>query len=91
MNEQTKAIMSALCSLVIFVAGLFGVSLDNDIVTTIVSAAVLVAVVIWDIWNNHNFTAAAGLAQKVLDALKKDVLTEDEVIAFIEEHTEKKE
>lgn len=91
MNEQIKALVSGLVSIVIVCAGIFGITLDQDIVATIVYVVIIIAVIVWDIWKNHNFTAAAGLAQKILDAIKRDVITEAEVTAFIEEHIDKKE
>lgn len=73
MSETTKAIVSAVCVLVVEVAGICGVALDGDTVTQVVSAVAVIAVTVYSIWKNHNFTAAATQAQGLLDALKAGV------------------
>lgn len=91
MNEQIKAFVSSVVSIVVIGAGILGIAIDPDAVSTVVYAVAILAVIIWDIWKNHNFTAAAAMVQKIIDALKQGVLTEGEVAAFIEEHIDKKE
>lgn len=85
MGEQTKAIISSLVSIVIIVAGMFGLNLSEDIVTTVVTAIIMLAVLVYDIWKNHNFTSEAGLAQRVLNSLKAEVLTDEQVEKLLEE------
>ena len=91
MNEQIKAFVSSIVSIVVIGAGILGIAIDPDAVATVVYAVAIIAVIIWDIWTNHNFTAAAAMAQKIIDALKQGALTEGEVAAFIEEHIHKKQ
>ena len=48
------------------------------------SIVVTVAVSVWNMWKNNNFTAAAKLAQKILEAIKKGKLSNDKVEKFLE-------
>lgn len=68
--NRTKSVVSAVVVIVVYVASLFGVSLDAGLVTTTVSVAAALAALAWGVWKNHNFTDAANQAQKVLDDLK---------------------
>lgn len=68
--NRTKSVVSAVVVIVVYVASLFGVSLDEGPVTTAVSVTAALAALTWGVWKNHNFTDAANQAQKVLDDLK---------------------
>ncbi len=70
MDEKTRSIVSAVVLLVISTAGLFGLKLENGLVTDIVSAIAVLASAIYGIWKNHNFTAEAVQAQQFLNDLK---------------------
>lgn len=90
MNENTKAIISAVVSIIVVVAGMLNVAIDENTIMTIVSGIVVLLVVIYDIWKNHNFTSAAKQGQRVTDALKQGDLDESEINAVFEadKHTE---
>lgn len=69
-QEQTKAIVSAVAIMIVNVANIFNLTLDTNAVTTVVLCAAALASMVWGIWKNHNFTAAAHEAQQYLDLIK---------------------
>jgi len=70
MDERTKAIISAAVVLIVNVAAMFSISIDQDVlIKAFFSIADLVAMA-WAIWKNHNFTPQAIEAQQYLDLLK---------------------
>ena len=72
MSEKVKAVVSALVVLIVNAAALFGMSIDSDTLTQIVSGIAMLIATLWAIWKNHNFTDEAVQAQAVLDELKSD-------------------
>lgn len=78
-SEQIKNLVKYAATLVVFIAGLFGVAISEETASIVVYAVALVALVAWGLWKNHNLTTAAILGQKVLDALKKEVVTPESV------------
>ena len=48
------------------------------------SIVATVAISVWNMWKNNNFTAAAKLAQKILEAIKKGKLSTDKVEKWLE-------
>lgn len=68
--DRAKSIVSAIVVIIVQVAALYGVSLDAGTVTTVISVAAALAVLVWGIWKNHNFTDAANRAQNLLNTLK---------------------
>jgi len=80
MNRE-QSIISAIVLLIVQGAALYGVSLDADVVTTVVSVMAAFAVLIWGIWNNHNFTRAAQAAQQFLNAVKGNDIEEEDIDA----------
>lgn len=71
--------------LIVTIAGLFGIHLDESTGEAIGMGIAIVALVAWACWKNHNLTVAACLGQEVLDAIKQEVLTPDQVSVFLEE------
>lgn len=84
-SEQIKNLVRYAATLVVFIAGLFGVAISEETAAIIVYAVALVALVAYGLWKNHNLTTAAILGQKVLDALKKDVITPESVEDLLRE------
>lgn len=75
--NRTESIVSAVVTLVVTIAGLFGCNLSTDVVTSIVSITAVVVAFVYAIWKNHNFTDAAITAQGVLNDLKQSELDEE--------------
>lgn len=86
MNERTRAIVSAIVLLIIEAAGIFGVTLDESLVTTIVGLVLIVAGLVYGVWKNHNFTDFAGMCQQLLKAMKDG---DEEIIGAVKELIEK--
>ena len=72
MNERTKAIISAVIVIVVNVAAVWGLSLDQGTMTNALCGLADLAAMLWAIWKNHNFTKEAAQAQAVLDHLKAE-------------------
>ncbi len=70
MDERTKAIISAVIVIVVNVASLFGVALNQSELTNAVFTLATLAATVWAIWKNHNFSPEAAKAQELLDQLK---------------------
>jgi hypothetical protein len=70
-KERIKAIISAAIILIINVATMFNISLDQDIMIKAMFSLVDLVAMIWAIWKNHNFTTEAIQAQGYLNNLKE--------------------
>lgn len=90
-KEQIISLVRGLAILVVMVAGMFGLTIDEETGQTIAIGVAMVALLIYSLWKNHNITAAAALAQRVLDLLKENVLTFEEVERLIEDAQAAKE
>lgn len=71
------------------VFGIFGwtpIPMDGtaEAIYEVVSIAAMVGTSIWNMWKNNNFTAAAKLVQKILEAIKKGKLTYEKVEKWLE-------
>ena len=71
MDERTKAILSAIIVIVVNVAALLNISIDQDILVKALFGGADLIAMIWAIWKNHNFTLEAAQAQAYLNNLKK--------------------
>lgn len=85
MNETLKATISAIVLLCANVGlYIFGVQIDTDALTAILSGVGIAALTAYAAWKNHNFTHAAQEGQKITDGIKDGtivglhVATEDE-------------
>lgn len=72
MSERTKAIISATIIIVVNVAAMRGISLDQGMLFNAVCAIADLVALIWAIWKNHNFTYAAAQGQLVVDRIKNE-------------------
>ena len=70
MSERTKAIISAAVVIVVNVAAIYGISLDQGMLLNALCAVADLAAMVWAIWKNHNFTYAAAQGQMVVDKIK---------------------
>lgn len=71
------------------VFGIFGwnpIPMDGmaEAIYEVVSIAAMVGTSIWNMWKNNNFTAAAKIVQKILEAIKKGKLTVEIVEKWLE-------
>ena len=78
-KEQITSILRGLAILLVTIAGMFGLTIDENVAQLIVIGVAMVVIIAYGLWKNHNLTAAAALAQKVLDLLKQHVLTFEQV------------
>lgn len=62
--------------------------IGDEMITSIVTAIVIIGVVCWNTWKNRNFTDAAKLAQRVLDAIKDGVVAQEAVEELLEDSQE---
>lgn len=69
-QEQIKAIVQMVGTLVVTLCGIFGYSMAEDQAQQIALVVVALLVVAYSVWRNANFTKAAGEGQKVTDAIK---------------------
>lgn len=70
MNETVKATASALAVIIVNVASLFGIAMDEGVWADGLYAVAMLLSTMWGIWHNHNFTQAAKEGQKVTDGIK---------------------
>ena len=87
-KEQTVSLVRGFALLIVMVAGMFGLHLDEDTAQVIAIGIAMVAIMVYSLWKNHNITPAAALAQQVLDLLKEKVLTFEQVEQLIDEAQE---
>ena len=74
-KEQITSLIRMFAILVVSIAGMFGLTIDDDTAQLIVIGVAMVALIAYGCWKNHNLTGAAALAQQVLDLLKEHILT----------------
>lgn len=58
-----------------------GISVDVELTTTILTAAITLAAYIWAWWKNNNVTTAAQIANDVQQTLKVELKQGDEKVA----------
>ena len=91
-KEQITSIIRAIAILLVSAAGMFGLAIDEQTAQLIVIGVAMLVIIAYGLWKNHNITAAAALARRVLDLLKENILTFEQVEQLIDEaqeqHTE---
>ena len=87
-KEQITSLVRALGIIVVMVAGMFGLHLDEETGQAIAIGVAMVAILVYSLWKNHNITPAAALSQQVLNLLKQHILTFEQVEALIDEANE---
>lgn len=87
-KEQITSIIRALGIIIVMIAGMFGLRLDEETGQVIAIGVAMVALLAYSLWKNHNITPAAALAQRVLDLLKEQVLTFEQVEQLIRDAQE---
>ena len=87
--NKPQSIISALVTLIVACAGFFGFSLDTDMLVDVLSLIAFFGAFAWGIYKNHNFTAAANVAQEYLAMLKNvanEDATDEELAVIAEAH-----
>ena len=90
MDKKTIIRLVALgLALLNIIFGFFGwtpIPMDGtaEAIYEVVSIAAMVGTSVWNMWKNNNFTAAAKLMQKILEAIKKGKLTVEIVEKWLE-------
>lgn len=69
-KETIKATASALVVVIVNIAAMVGVSIDQGTTADVVYAVLMLVATGWGIWHNHNFTSAAQAGQLLVDAAK---------------------
>lgn len=90
-KEQITSLIRGLAILLVTVAGMFGLTIEQETAQLIVIGVAMVVIIAYGLWKNHNLTGAAALAQRVLDLLKQNVLTFEQVEQLIEDAEQAKE
>ena len=76
-------LLFALTNLILTMCGVNPIPVADELVYEILSIVVTIVVAGWNAWKNNNFTAAAKLAQKLLDAIKTGKITAEKVEEFL--------
>ena len=90
MDKKTIVRLVALgLAILNMVFGIFGwtpIPMDGtaEAIYEVVSIVAMVGTSIWNMWKNNNFTAAAKLVQKILEAIKKGKLSVEIVEKWLE-------
>ena len=87
-KEQITSIIRAVAILLVSAAGMFVLAIDEQTAQLIVIGIAMLVIIAYGLWKNHNITAAAALAQRVLDLLKENILTFEQVEQLIDEAQE---
>lgn len=90
-KEQITSLIRGLAILLVTVAGMFGLTIEQETAQLIVIGVAMVVIIAYGLWKNHNLTGAAALVQRVLDLLKQNILTVEQVEQLIEEAEQTKE
>lgn len=71
MKERIKAAVGMLGILAGNIAGMFGLTVSDNIFVQLLVGLAMIVMILMGIWFNFNFTEAAGVVQKILDAMKR--------------------
>ena len=69
-QEQVKAIVQMLGTLIVTLCGIFGYSMAEETAQQVALVVAALVVVAFSVWKNANFTKAAAEGQRVTDAIK---------------------
>ena len=83
MNEQIKAIIQMLVTLLVTLAGIFGYSLAEEQAQQIAIVVAAVVVIAYSVWRNANCTKAAAQGQAITDGIKDGSIDVSAVQAFL--------
>lgn len=84
-KEQITSTIRYFIMLIMFIAGLLGYNITEDTAQMIAIGVAMIILLAYGLWKNQNLTAAAALAQRVLNLLKENVLTFEQVEQMVED------
>lgn len=84
-KEQITSTIRYFTMLIIFICGLLGYNITEDTAQMIALGVAMIALLAYGLWKNQNLTAAAALAQRVLNLLKENILTFEQVEQMIDD------
>lgn len=87
MRESVKALVEAVVTIVVVVAGFAGYAVDASLVTNVLSLAVGAGAIAYGCYHNHNFSRAAQEAQTYIDLRKAGATPEDAAAALVAQAT----
>ena len=76
-------LLFSLVNLILTACGVNPIPIANELVYEILSIVVTIVAAGWNAWKNNNWTAAAKVAQKILDAIKEGKLTDEKEEEFL--------
>lgn len=71
MKERIKAAMGTIGILAGNVAGMFGLTVADNVLVQLLVGLAMLAMICAGMWFNFNFTEAASVCQRILDAMKR--------------------
>lgn len=84
-KEQITSTIRYFVMLIMFIAGLLGYNITEDTAQMIGIGVAMIILLAYGLWKNQNLTAAAALAQRVLNLLKENILTFEQVEQMIDD------
>lgn len=82
-QEQIKAIIQMLVTLVVTLAGIFGYSMAEEQAQQIAIVVAALVVIAYSVWRNANFTRAAGFGEEITTGIKDGSIDTSAVKAFL--------
>ena len=79
------SLLFSLLNLVLTECGVNPIPISDEVAYQIISIIVAGALIFWNAWKNNNFTPAAKVAQKILDAVKSGDISAEKVEKFLTE------
>lgn len=80
-------LLFTLTNLILTECGVNPLPISDELAYETVSVLVTCAAALWTAWKNNNFSLAAKLSQRVLDAIKSGRITAQKVEDFITENS----
>lgn len=77
------SLLFSLLNLVLTECGVNPIPISDEVAYQIISIIVAGALIFWNAWKNNNFTPAAKVAQKILDAIKNGDISAEKVEKFL--------
>ena len=71
-KERAEAIIRIVVTAAIYIANLYGLSVDADAVVNAILTILSFAAIVWAWWRNNNITFAAQQGQMVVDKIKNE-------------------
>lgn len=76
-------LLFSLLNLILTECGVNPIPISDEVAYQVISILVTIGFAAWNAWKNNNFTPAAKVGQKIVDAIKSGKLTSEKVDAFL--------